>query len=275
MITTYTNAHRVAIARWTNGPRMHRVLRCTASALDIGKGRVPNFCHDFGKASELTQNAQRVASALCVYRACAPRMSGAGLARSTHVRRAFLHSCVELRTHFWACSKIPTHTANDDECIAWVQRARRTSNEWWRTPSERQRTGQNWKFSMRRPCVPHASPLCDRAFRCRRCFCQRTHSSVHRTAPGQAPWGPQLGSDMAPSGSHGCTCSSKGARMLNGRHPYGRLAFLSTNFHRAPPNNYVTTHGVEMKIGRFPYGLQIHGKPTGRENRTGPGLYVT
>ena len=81
--------HSVLLARWTNGPRMHRVLRRTASALEIGNGRVPNFCHDFGKARELTQNAQRVASALCVYRACAPRTSGAGLARSTHVWRAF------------------------------------------------------------------------------------------------------------------------------------------------------------------------------------------
>ena len=61
----------------------------TARALEIGKGCVPNFCYDFGKARELTQNAQRVASALCVYRACAPRMPGAGLARSAHVWRAF------------------------------------------------------------------------------------------------------------------------------------------------------------------------------------------
>ena len=40
---------------------------------------------------------------------------------------------------------------------ALVQRDRRKSNEWWRTPSERQRTGHNWKFPMRLPCVPHAS----------------------------------------------------------------------------------------------------------------------
>ena len=36
---------------------------------------------DLGEASELTPNAYRVASALRVYRACAPRMSGVGLAR--------------------------------------------------------------------------------------------------------------------------------------------------------------------------------------------------
>ena len=61
--------HSVLLARWTNGPRMHRVLRRTARALEIGKGRVPNFCHDFGKSSELTKIAQRVASAL-VLRVC-------------------------------------------------------------------------------------------------------------------------------------------------------------------------------------------------------------
>ena len=129
MITTSTNAQRVASAldEWsTHAPRsQQRRSRRTARALEIGKGRVPNFCHDFGKASELTQNAQRVASALCVYRACAPRMSGAGLARSTHVWRAFgvyIHASSSAHT-FEHAQKIPTHTANDDECIAWVSSA--------------------------------------------------------------------------------------------------------------------------------------------------------
>ena len=35
---------------------------------------------------------------------------------------------------------------NDDECTALVQRSRRTSSVWWRTPSERRRTGQNCYF---------------------------------------------------------------------------------------------------------------------------------
>ena len=103
---------------------MHRVVRRTARALEIGKGRLPNFCHDFGKASELTKNAHRVASALCVYRACAPRMSGAGLARSTHVWRAFgvyIHTSSSAHT-FEHAKKKTTHIANDDECIALVQR---------------------------------------------------------------------------------------------------------------------------------------------------------
>ena len=106
------------------------------------------------------------------YPACARRVSGVGPARSARVWRwssalcaclAFfwrIHSCVELRAHFCACTKIPTHTANDNECIALVQRARRTSNECWRTPSERQRTGQNCKFfsarAVRRVCVTGA-----------------------------------------------------------------------------------------------------------------------
>ena len=105
--------HSVLLARWTNGPRMHRVLRRTARALEIGTGRVPNFCHDFGKASELTKNAQRVASALCVYRACAPRMSGAGLARSTHGWRAFgvyIHASSSAHTFEHAKKKTDAHS---------------------------------------------------------------------------------------------------------------------------------------------------------------------
>ena len=39
-----------------------------------------------------------------------------------------VHSGVELRAQFCACTKIPTHTTNDDECTALVQRARRTSS---------------------------------------------------------------------------------------------------------------------------------------------------
>ena len=92
---------------------------------------MPNFCHDFGKASELTQNAQRVASALSVYRAFAPRMSGAGLARSACAWRAFgvyLHAFSSAHT-FERAQQISTHTANDGERIALVQRARRTSDE--------------------------------------------------------------------------------------------------------------------------------------------------
>ena len=103
--------HSVLLMHWTNGPRMHRVLRRTARALEIGKGRLPNFCQDFGKAS-WQKNAQHVASALSVC-SMTPRML---------VCLWCVHSCVELRAHFWACSKNPTHTANDDECIALVQR---------------------------------------------------------------------------------------------------------------------------------------------------------
>ena len=43
--------------------------RRTAGALTIEKkNREPDFCQDLGEASELTPNAQRVASALCVNR---------------------------------------------------------------------------------------------------------------------------------------------------------------------------------------------------------------
>ena len=68
-----------------------------------------------------------------------------------------VHSCVELRAHFCACTKIQAHTANDNERIVLVQHTRRMSNECRRTPSERQRTGQNCYFFsarvMRRVCV--------------------------------------------------------------------------------------------------------------------------
>ena len=45
------------------------------------------------------------------------------------------------RRKCWVCTKISTHTAHDYECIALVQRARRTSNKCWRTSIARQRTG--------------------------------------------------------------------------------------------------------------------------------------
>ena len=107
-------------------------------------------------------------------------------------------------------------------------------------------------------------------------------SSVHRTAPGRAPWGPWPGPGRAPSGTHRYTWSSDGARKVTGRHSVGTLPAplrapcisldqFSPGTSRAPQNMCA----VEMKIGRFPYGLWIHGKPPGRENRTGPGLYVT
>ena len=71
-----------------------------------------------------------------------------------------VHSCVELRAQFCACTKIPTHTTNDDECIALVQRARRTSSAWRRTPSERRRTDHSCYFfsarAMRPACVTGA-----------------------------------------------------------------------------------------------------------------------
>ena len=66
-----------------------------------------------------------------------------------------VHSCVELRAHFCACTKIATLTASDNECIALVQRALRTRNECWRTPSERQRTCHHCYFSVRGRCVVH------------------------------------------------------------------------------------------------------------------------
>ena len=87
---------------------------------------------------EHTTHAQRVPR---VCPACVGRLSNALCAWLASFWR--VHSCVQLRAQFCACTKIPTHTTNDDECTALVQRSRRTSSAWRRTPSERRRTGQN------------------------------------------------------------------------------------------------------------------------------------
>ena len=50
-----------------------------------------------------------------------------GLIFSFFYARTVCRVCV---TGPYACTKIPTHTTNDDECIALVQRARRTSSAW-------------------------------------------------------------------------------------------------------------------------------------------------
>ena len=48
----------------------------------------------------------------------------------------------------------------------------------------------------------------------------------------------------------------------------GALHFNSTNFHMAPPGRrkYVTTHAVQMKLGRVRTVSKIHGKPPGGEH---------
>ena len=96
-------------------------------ALDLGRRHTT---HAQRVSRECPACVRRWSSALCAW-----------LASSWRV-----HSCVELRAQFCACTQIPTHTTNDDECSALVQRARRTSSAWRRTPSERRRTGQNCYF---------------------------------------------------------------------------------------------------------------------------------
>ena len=90
------------------------------------------------------------------------------LARSAHtVRRPFgvyIHASSSAHI-FEHAQKLPTHTANDDICVALVQRTRRTSNEWWRTPNARQRTGKYCKFSMRGPCVTGPYYIADSSFK--------------------------------------------------------------------------------------------------------------
>ena len=113
------------------------------------------------KLASWHKNAQRVASALCVYRACAPRMSGAGLARSTHVWRAFgvyIHASSSAHT-FEHAKKIPTHTANDDECIALVQRWSSALDE--RVTSDDARLANDNALAKiaNFPCAGRASPM--------------------------------------------------------------------------------------------------------------------
>ena len=66
-------------------------------------------------------NSQRMPS---VCPACVWRWSSAFCVSLASFWR--VHACVERRAHFCACPKISTHTTNDDECIALVQR--RTSS---------------------------------------------------------------------------------------------------------------------------------------------------
>ena len=98
-------------ARWTCvrstlGVRSRRAMcalglsRRTHNACPACAPRVPRVCR------ALVQRALRMAGVVL-------RMAG-----------------VELRAQFCACTKIPTHTTNDDECTALVQRARRTSSAW-------------------------------------------------------------------------------------------------------------------------------------------------
>ena len=92
----------------------------------------------------------------------------------------------------------------------------------------------------------------------------------HLEDPGRAPAGHLPGATCAPT--HRTEHVSLTAGILTGALHFTRPIFSG---HLPGAAEYVTTHAVEMNIGRFPYGLLIHGKPPGTENRTGPGLYVT
>ena len=128
----------------------------------------PNFVRIWDKlASWLGMHSVLLERAACIQGVCSTyvwRWSSALRACLASFWR--VHSCVELRAHFWACSKSPDAHSEwrrmHNVGPALVQRARRTSNEWWRTPSERQRTGLNCKFPMRwplrPPCVPSVWP---------------------------------------------------------------------------------------------------------------------
>ena len=85
---------------------------------------IPVCCvaHGLTSVEEHTTHVQLV---FRVCPACVWRWSSALCAWLASFWR--VHSCVEFRAQFCACTKIPTHTSNDDECTALVQRARRTS----------------------------------------------------------------------------------------------------------------------------------------------------
>ena len=117
--------HSVLLACGTNDPRMQRCTYgvrsvCARCALDLSR----RTCNEYPAcAPACLALVQRDVRMYSVLPAC-----------------AFMHRAP--RT-FLCITKIPPPTANDNECIALVQRARRTSSACRRTPSERQRTGQN------------------------------------------------------------------------------------------------------------------------------------
>ena len=99
------------------------------------------LCVRYTSVDEHTTHVQRV---LRVCPACVSRWSSALCAWLASFWR--VHSCVELIAQFFACTQIPTHTTNDDECTALVQRARHTSNDG-------DALAKIATFSVRGPCV--------------------------------------------------------------------------------------------------------------------------
>ena len=102
-------------------------MRCKHAGCALGVRWVCARCAPgrlYGRCSpDLNRRTYQVQRIPSVCSACAWRWSNAlcaCLASFWHV-----HPCVELRAHFCACPKIPTHTTHDKECIALVQRARR------------------------------------------------------------------------------------------------------------------------------------------------------
>ena len=66
----------------------------------------PNFCQELGEASELTTNAQRVASALHVYRAHTERIQGAHVKKSNECTAC----CYRTKRIVRACTTHSTHS---------------------------------------------------------------------------------------------------------------------------------------------------------------------
>ena len=78
----------------------------------------PNFCQDFGEASELTTNAQRVASALHVYRAHTERIQGAHVKKIQRMHSVLLaHETNGPRMHH-AFNAQPANGSGLRDCAA-------------------------------------------------------------------------------------------------------------------------------------------------------------
>ena len=143
--------HSVLLACGTNGRRMHR-WTCVRNTLGVR-----SLC-----ARCSLDLSRRIYNE---YPSCAPCVFCVGPMCSAYVCRpsgVYIHvsSSAHIVVHAQQSQCNPDHTANDNECIALIQRARRTSNECRRTPSVRQRACQNCYFvsarAVRRACVSGA-----------------------------------------------------------------------------------------------------------------------
>ena len=127
----------------------------------------PNFCQDLGEASELTTNAQRVASALHVYRAHTERIQGAHVKKIQRMHSVLLaHETNGPRMHHAfnaqpanGSGHVTVRLACHTRHIFWGGSCRHNQQE---RPSSPMRVGGEVMM------IPHGYTLCTRLEHARR-----------------------------------------------------------------------------------------------------------